>query len=45
MFYVSEQMVKDLVNQEAVTSAVSDAFIALANGKADCWPIVREVLN
>lgn len=45
MFYVSEQMVKDLVAQDAVTQAVSDAFLALAGNKAECWPIVREVLN
>ncbi|MEM7570942.1 MAG: ornithine cyclodeaminase family protein, partial [Pseudomonadota bacterium] len=45
MFYVSEQMVKDLVAQSQVTEVVADAFVALADGKADCWPIVREVLG
>ncbi|RMB04966.1 ornithine cyclodeaminase family protein [Eilatimonas milleporae] len=45
MLYVSEQMVRDLVRQADVTAAVSEAFVALADEKAVCWPIVRETLG
>ncbi|MEM6650495.1 MAG: ornithine cyclodeaminase family protein [Pseudomonadota bacterium] len=45
MYYVSEEMVKELVSQEGVTEVVSDAFEALAAAEATCFPIVRETLN
>ncbi|MEO0399217.1 MAG: ornithine cyclodeaminase family protein [Pseudomonadota bacterium] len=45
MYYVSEQTVRDLVSQDAVTEAVAGSFIALAQDDAVCFPIVRETLN
>jgi alanine dehydrogenase len=45
MYYVSEQVITELVGQDAVTAAVADAFVALADCQAECWPIVREVLG
>ena len=45
MYYVSEQMARDLVDQDAVTDAVSDSFVALASDSATCFPVVRETLG
>lgn len=45
MYYVSEQTVIDLVDQNVVTNAVADAFVSLASDTAICWPIVREDLG
>lgn len=45
MRYVSEQTVRDLVTQIAVTAAVREAFIALTDAEAACFPIVRQNLN
>lgn len=45
MYYVSEQAVIDLVDQETITNAVADAFVSLAADTAICWPVVREDLG
>ena len=45
MLYISEQTAKELVDQAAVTQAVNDAFVGLANNEASNWPIVRETLG
>ncbi|MEM1398111.1 MAG: ornithine cyclodeaminase family protein [Pseudomonadota bacterium] len=45
MWYVSEDAVKQCVNQEDVTSAIETAFKALAREEAINFPIVRERLN
>lgn len=45
MYYVSEQMARDLVDQDAVTDAVSASFVALASDDATCFPVVRETLG
>ena len=45
MYYVSEQMARDLVDQDAVTDAVSASFVALASESATCFPVVRETLG
>ncbi|MEM6414239.1 MAG: ornithine cyclodeaminase family protein [Pseudomonadota bacterium] len=45
MYYVSESMVESLVTQNEVTEAIEHTFVALADGDAICFPIVRETLN
>ena len=45
MYYISEKAVQDIVTQQAVTKAVEGAFKALAQDRAECWPIVRETLG
>ncbi|MEM1409302.1 MAG: ornithine cyclodeaminase family protein [Pseudomonadota bacterium] len=45
MYYVSEGTVQKAVKQADVTGAIEKAFLALADGSARNFPVVRETLN
>jgi alanine dehydrogenase len=45
MYYVSEDMVIDLVDQSSVTEAVAAVYVAMASGSGWNFPVVRERLG
>lgn len=45
MYYLSEETVRQVVSQKAVTAAIDSMYVAMSRNDAQCFPTVREDLG